>query len=97
MKVSDSLEIGGNTGMYILTAIQTKEIFQIISLVLSILISIFIIVGKVIEWYKKAKEDGKITKDEIKEWSNNVKEDINSIKDNVEDIVEVIENEEKEK
>lgn len=97
MKISDTLEIGGNTGMYILTAVQTKEIFQIISLVLSILISIFIIVGKVVEWYKKAKEDGKITKEEIKELTNNVKEDINSIKDNVEDIVEVIEKEEKEK
>lgn len=97
MKISDGLEIGGNTGMYILTAIQTKEIFQIISLVLSILISIFIIVGKVVDWYKKAKADGKITKDEIKELSNNVKENVNEIKENVEDIVEVIENEEKEK
>ena len=97
MKVSDSLEIGGNGLMYILTATQTKEIFQIVSLILSIIISLFIIAGKIIEWYKKAKADGKITKDEIKELSNNVKENINEIKGNVEDIVEVIENEEKEK
>ena len=97
MKISDGLEIGGNTFMYILTATQTKEIFQIVSLVLSILISIMIIIGKVIEWWKKAKADGKITKEEIEELSNNVKEDINEIKDNVEDIIEVIENEEKEK
>lgn len=97
MKINDGLEIGGNTGMYILTAIQTKEIFQIISLVLSILISIFIIVGKVIDWYKKAKADGKITKEEVKDLSNNVKEDVSSINENVDAIVEVIENEEKEK
>ena len=97
MKISDSLEIGGNTGMYVLTAVQTKEVFQIISLILSIMISVIIIISKVVEWWKKAKEDGKITKEEIEELSNNVKEDVSQIKDNVEDIVEVIEKEEKEK
>ena len=97
MKISDGLEIGGNAGMYVLTVIQTKEIFQIISLVLSILISLFIIVGKIVDWYKKAKSDGKITKDEIEELTGNVKEDISQIKDNVDDIVEIIEKEEKEK
>lgn len=97
MKISDGLEIGGNGFMYILTATQTKEIFQIISLVLSILISLFIIIGKVVEWWKKSMSDGKITKDEIKELTDDVKEDVNEIKENVEDIVDAIENEEKEK
>lgn len=97
MKISDGLEIGGNGFMYILTATQTKEIFQIISLVLSILISLFIIIGKVVVWWKKSMSDGKITKEEIKELTNDVKEDVNEIRENVEDIVEVIENEEKEK
>lgn len=60
-------EVSGNGLMYVLTATQTKEIFEIISLVLSILISLLIITSKLVVWFKKAKEDGKITKDELKE------------------------------
>ena len=86
MKINDALEIGGNTGMYVLTITQTKEIFQIISLVLSILISLLIITGKVINWWKKAKEDGKITKEEIEEIVNNVGYDIDKINEDVDKI-----------
>ena len=86
MKINDALEIGGNTGMYVLTITQTKEIFQIISLVLSILISLLIITGKVINWWKKAKEDGKITKEEIEEIVNNVGDDIDKINEDVDKI-----------
>lgn len=60
-------EVSGNGLMYVLTATQTKEVFEIISLVLSILISLLIITSKLVVWFKKAKEDGKITKDELKE------------------------------
>lgn len=67
MKIRDWLEIGGNGAMYGLTALQPEKILAIVNLSLSILISILIIISKVIDWYKKAKEDGKITPDEIKE------------------------------
>ena len=60
-------EVSGNGLMYVLTVTQTKEVFEIISLVLSILISLLIITSKLVVWFKKAKEDGKITKDELKE------------------------------
>ena len=69
--------------MYILTVTQTREIFQIVELVLAILISILIIVGKVIDWYKKAKEDGKITKEEIEELIDNTKDDVENIKNHL--------------
>ena len=87
-------EIIGNTFMYILTIVQTKELFQIISLVLSIVISLIIIIEKVITWYKNANKDGKITNDEIKELSDLTNKDIKEISENIEDLVDVIQNEE---
>lgn len=69
--------------MYILTVAQTKEIFQIVSLVLSILISIVILIGKIVDWYHKAKADGKITKEEIEELVDTTKEDIEDIKEKI--------------
>lgn len=80
-KVSDALEIGGNGLMYILTASQTKEVFEIISLILSILISVIIIVSKIIKWYQDAKKDGKITKDEIHDGIDILIEGVEEIKD----------------
>lgn len=84
-KFIDIFEIGGNGLMYILTATQTKEIFEIISLVLSILISILIIISKIINWYKQAKKDGKITSDEIKDAVDIIKDGAQDIKDKIED------------
>lgn len=56
------------------TATQTNEILQTISLVISILggIVTFIVVP-IMAWYKKANEDNKITKEEIKEGIDIVK------------------------
>ena len=84
MKIRNALEYIGNGAMYILTIAQTKEIFQIISLVLSILISIVILVSKIISWWKKASADGEITKEEIEELVDNTKEDVEKIKDQIE-------------
>lgn len=53
--------------MYVLSFTQTKEVFEIISLILSILISVLILISNIIGWYKKASEDGKIDKEEIDE------------------------------
>ena len=83
MKVKDFGEIFGNGVMYALTATQTKEVFEIISLILSIIISCLIVVSKIIEWYKKAKEDGKITVDEVKEGVDILSDGVNDIKNQV--------------
>ena len=51
----------------ICTAIQSDQIFQYISLGLTILSTLVAIAYTIWKWYKKANEDGKITSDEIKE------------------------------
>lgn len=84
MRIRDILEIIGNGTMYALTFTQTKEVFEIISLVLSIAISLLIIVSKIIVWYKSAKEDGKITADELNEGINIVVDGLEETKDKIE-------------
>lgn len=62
--------IGGAVGTTISavgTGIQTNEILQKISLILTILGSIITIAMALSNWWKKAKKDGKITKDEVKD------------------------------
>lgn len=90
MKIREGLEICGNGLMYILTITQTKEVFQIVSLVLSILISVIILFTKIYDWWKKAKADGKISKEEIDEL-------VEITKKETEDIVDAISEQEKEK
>lgn len=84
-KMSDVLEIGGNSCMYVLSLTNTREIFEIISLCLSILISILIIVSKLIQWFKNAKKDGKITSDEINDGIDIMSNGIESIRDKIKD------------
>lgn len=67
MKLYDALCIGGNVFTYILSAVQTSEILQIISFVLSILTSLIILMSKILKWWIKAKEDNKITPEELEE------------------------------
>lgn len=63
------------------TLTQTNELFRLISFILTSLSALLILVSKVIEWYHKAKKDGKITADEIKELIDTVKGDIDDITD----------------
>lgn len=65
--MKEGIAIGGNVFTYVLTIVQTNEIFQIISLVLTIITSIIIIAHRLYVWYKAAKADGKITKDELED------------------------------
>ena len=54
----------------VMTATQTNEVFQIISLVITIIATLFsaILTGlRLVDWYKEAKKDGKITKEEVDE------------------------------
>lgn len=86
MKLKDLFEISGNGLMYVLSATQTKEIFEIISLCLSILISLLIIISKIITWYNEAMKDGKITKDEVKQIPSLIKDEVNTIKNGANEI-----------
>ncbi len=67
MKLDEIFPVLGNVGTYALAAIQQNEIFQIIEFSVSILASLVIIAFRLWAWWKKAKEDGKITKEEIDE------------------------------
>lgn len=51
----------------VFTASQTESTFQIISLILTCLSFIVSIAFTIYNWYKKAKADGKIDKEELKE------------------------------
>lgn len=51
----------------ILTAIQSDQIFQYISLGLTILSTLIAISYTIWKWWRKAKEDGKIDEEEVKD------------------------------
>ena len=72
-------EIVGFVGTGISTALtitQTNEVFQLIQLILSILAFLVTICFTIWKWYKKAKEDGKITLDEVEELFDNLEDNI---------------------
>lgn len=81
--IRDALEISGNGIMYILTVTQTKEVFELISLILSIAISVLIIVSKLVTWIKKSTADGKITSEEVKDAVDIVSNGVNDIKNKI--------------
>lgn len=63
------------------TGLQTSEVLQIISLVLTIIGSLITITMAIINWWKKAKADGKITSDEIQEGIDIIQNGIDDLKD----------------
>lgn len=80
--------IGGIVGTSVSavgTGLQTNELLQTISLVLTIVGTCITIAMALINWWKKAKEDGKITKDEIKDGIDIIVDGANDIKDKLED------------
>ena len=74
------LEDVGNGLMYLCSWAQVEQALRIASFVLSILISILILVSRILTWWKEAKKDGKITKDEIKEGVTIITEGVEEVK-----------------
>lgn len=66
------------------TATQTNEILQKISLIITIIGGVLTIIAScvipLIKWFKKAKKDGKIDKDEVEEGKGLFKKLIEAIK-----------------
>ena len=80
--------IGGVIGTSISavgTGMQTNEILQTISIILTIIGSLITIGMALINWWKNAKKDGKITKDEIKDGVDIIVGGVEDIKDKLED------------
>ena len=62
------------------TVMQTDEILRVISLIITIIGGVITwIVIPLLNWHKKAKADGKITADELKEGFDTLQEGINQI------------------
>ena len=71
----------GTTIMATGTVIQTESVLRIIALILTIVGAIITyIVLPLLSWYLKAKADGKITTEEIKEGIDTLQEGINNVK-----------------
>ena len=77
--------IGGSigTGMSALgTAMQTNELLQTISLVITIIGGLItFIIMPVINWYQNAKKDGKITKEEVDEGVKIIQDGLDKLND----------------
>ena len=82
-KVATFFEDFGVGGLWCLTAIQTEQVLRIANLVLAILTTLFVFVTRLIDWYKRAKADGKITKDEIKEGVEIVTEGVKEVQSQI--------------
>ena len=68
------------------TALQTNEILQTISMIITILGGIVtLIVLPILNWYHKAKQDGKITSDEIKEGVETLNDGLDKLKGEIKD------------
>lgn len=65
------------------TGLQTNEILQAISIVLTIIGSLITIAMALTNWWKNAKKDGKITKEEINEGVGIIVDGANDLKDKI--------------
>ena len=83
--IRNLLEDLGCGGLCILTATQTETALRIANLIITIIISLLILISRIIDWYKKAKADGKITSDEVKEGIEIITDGAKEIKGHIED------------
>ena len=63
------------------TAMQTNEVLSTISLIITIIGGLLTIAMALINWFNKAKKDGKIDEDEIKEGIDIIQQGTKDIKD----------------
>ena len=67
------------------TALQPNEVLQTISLVVTILGGVITIIAALYTWYKNAKKDGKIDKEEIDEAVEIIQNGVNDVKQVIDD------------
>lgn len=81
--------IGGTIGTILSaigTSLQTNELLETISLIITIIGGIItFIIMPLINWYKNAKKDGKIDKDELKDGINIIVDGSNKVKEEIDD------------
>lgn len=62
------------------TVTQTNDTMQTVNMVITIVVGVVTLAYTIYKWYKKAKADNKITKEEIEELIDDVKEDIDEFR-----------------
>lgn len=80
MKLNEIISAGGNACTYILAFVQSNETLQMIEFILAIITSIILLLYRLWVWYKEAKKDGKITKEELKDGINIMANGVEDIK-----------------
>lgn len=73
--MKESISVGGNVITYVLAAIQTNEVLQIVEFVMSAILTAVILGYRIWHWWVEAHQDGKITKDEIDELGQIIEEE----------------------
>ena len=68
--------IGGTALETVLAVSQTNEILQTIQIILAIITFLVTIGYTIWKWYKNAKKDGKITKDEVEDLVDQIKDEV---------------------
>lgn len=81
MKHYDTIASWTGTGFTVAIAAINAEVRDIISWALTILVGLVTLGFTIYSWYKKAKADGKITKEEVEEGVHEVTEVIDDIKE----------------
>lgn len=84
MKQEILLGGAGTTLSVIGTVTQFNEILQTVSLIITIIGAIVsIVIVPIISWYREAKKDGKITKDEVEDLSKTINKSVDDLKDKI--------------
>jgi len=96
MKEKNLFAVIGTSLGVIGTSMQTEDVLRIISLIITIVGGLITwIVIPIINWYNKAKEDGKINKEEVKELTDILDEGSKKIEEQVQSKGKEEENESK--
>ena len=64
----------------VLTVVQTNQVFQLVSLILTCIATAVALGFTIYKWYKAAKADGKIDDKEVEELVNIIKDSADEIK-----------------
>lgn len=78
----------GSALTWVTTMFQSEATFKMIQIILAIIVSAVTLAYTIWRWWKKSKEDGKITKEEIKEGIEIVADGAKEIADQVDKIKE---------
>ena len=79
--MNNNLDIATTTFSGLLTALQTDQLFQLLSFIVTILSALLGVAYRVYHWYKESKTDGKIDSNEVKKLIDLGKISLDELKD----------------